>query len=74
MVSDSYIKRYGHSRVRSSKQIQMPIIETHKTITPPELIEKPFHPDIIRITPLLRDHIALEEHSELVRRFIREGK
>ena len=90
MPSDSYIKKYGHSRVRSkkipplkgdkggclirsSKQIHMPI-QTHKTITPPELIEKPTHPDIIKITPILRDHHALEQHSALVWKFIREGK
>lgn len=73
MVSDSYIKKYGHSRVRSSKQIQMPM-QTYKTKTPPELIEKQFHPDIIIATPLLRDHTALEHHSKLVWRFIKQVK
>lgn len=73
MVTDSYLKKYGHSRVRSSKQIQMPM-QTHKTKTPAELLEKQFHPDVIIMTPVLRDHAALERHSKLVRRFIREGK
>ena len=75
MVTDSYIQKYGHSRVRSREEIQKPMAEnTNKTKTPAELIEKPKHPDIIKINPILRDPELLDFRSKRVWKFIREGR